>query len=52
MPEQGKALGNFTRLTALKVEEVTTDSHVTMSCKKMVVKVHGKHPGSVRVCLL
>ena len=51
MPERGKDLGGFPRLTALKVEEVTADSHVNMSCKKMVVKVHGKYPGSVRVCL-
>ena len=52
MPERGKDLGGFPRLTALKVEEVTPDSHVYMSCKKMVVKVHGKYPGSVQVCLL
>ena len=52
VPERGKDLGGFTRLTALKVEEVTPDSHVYMSCKKMVVKVHRKDPGSVRVCLL
>ena len=52
MPERGKDLGGFPRLTALKVEEVTPDSQVYMSCKKMVVKVHGKCPGSVRVCLL
>ena len=52
MPERGKDLGGFSRLTALKVQEVTSDSHVYMSCKKMVMKVHGKYPGSVRVCLL
>ena len=52
MPERGKDLGGFQRLTALKVEEVTPDSHVYMSCKKMVVNVHGKYPGAVRVCLL
>ena len=38
MPERGKDLGGFPRLTALKVEEVTPDSHVYMSCKKMVMK--------------
>ena len=52
VPERGKDLGGFPRLTTLKVEEVTPDSHVYMSCKKMVVKIHGKYPGSVRVCLL
>ena len=52
VPERGKDLGGFPRLTALKVEGVTPDSHVYMSCKKMVMKVHGKYPGSVRVCLL
>ena len=52
MPGRDKDLGGFPRLTALKVEEVTPDSHVYMSCKKMVVKVHGKYTGSVRVCLL
>ena len=36
----------------LKVDEVTPDSYVYMSCKKMMVKVYGKSPGSVRVCLL
>ena len=45
MPERGKDLGGFPRLMALKEEEVTPDSHVYMSCKKMVVKVHGKYPG-------
>ena len=43
MPERGKDLGGFPRLTALKVEEVTPDSRVYMSCKKMVVEVHGKY---------
>ena len=52
MPERGKDLGGFQRVTALKVEEVTPDSHVYISCKKMVVKVRGKYAGSVRVCLL
>ena len=52
MTERGKDLGGFPRLTALKVEEVTPESHVYMSCKKMVVKVHGKYLGSIRVCLL
>ena len=40
MPERGKDIGGFPRVTALKVEEMTPDSHVYMSCKKMVVKVH------------
>ena len=40
MLERGKDLGGFPRVTALKVEEKTPDSHVYMSCKKMVVKVH------------
>ena len=40
VPERGKDLGGFPRVTALKVEEMTPDSHVYMSCKKMVVKVH------------
>ena len=52
MPERDKDRGGFPRLTALKAEEVTPDSHVYMSCKKMVVKAHGKYTGSVRVCLL
>ena len=42
MPERGKDLEVFSGLTALKVEEVIRDLHVYMSCKKMVVKVHGK----------
>ena len=52
MPERGKDLGGFTRLTALKIEEVTPDSHVYMSYKKIVVRVHGKYQGPLRVCLL
>ena len=52
MPERGKNLGGgFPRLTALKVEEVTPDSHLYMLCKQMVVEIHEKYPGSVRVCL-
>ena len=47
LPEGGKNLGGFPRLTALKVNKVTPESHVYMSCKTMVVKVHGKYPGSV-----
>ena len=34
VPERGKDLWGFPRLTALKEEEVTPDSHVYMSCKK------------------
>ena len=49
MPERGKDLEGFLRLTAMKVEEVTPDSHVYMTCKQMGVKVHGKYLGSVRV---
>ena len=52
VPEQGKNLGGFQSLMDLKVEEMTPDSHVYMLCKKMVVKIYGKYPGSVRVCLL
>ena len=47
VPERGKDLRGFPRLTALKVEEVNPDPHVYMSCKKMVVKVHGKYSESV-----
>ena len=28
------------------------DSHVYMPCKKIVVKVFGKYPGSVQICSL
>ena len=52
MSERGKDLGGFPRLTAFKVEEKTPESYIYISCKKMVVKVHGKYPGSVRVCQL
>ena len=51
MPERGNDLGGFQRLTALKAEEVTPDSHVYLSCKKMVMNLHVKYLGSVRVCL-
>ena len=43
-PERGKDLGGFPRLTALKVEGVTPDSHVYMSYRKMMVKVHVQYP--------
>ena len=51
VPERGKDLGGFQRLTALKVEEVTP-THMFSCHTKKVVKVHGKYSGSARVCLL
>ena len=49
-PEQGMNLGVFQRRIALKGEEVTPDSHVYISCKKMVLKGTWKVPRIVFTC--
>ena len=49
-PEQGKNLGVFQRRIALKGEKVIPDSHVYISCKKMVPKGTWKVPRIVFAC--